>query len=585
LREALEQHAATAEVLKTLSRSAFDLQAILDTVVENAATLCRADAAWITSRSPEQWRLMAFSSGFPATEREAAIKRMRQRPAQSPGVMLRVQAEATRIHVVDIETDPELYEASPMVRAMGGRTVLAVPVLREDNPIAGIVLTRRQVRPFSTGEIELAETFAAQAAIAIENVRLFNETRGALERQTALSEVLQSISRTAFDLEAVLTTVLDNAKRLSGSTIAVLWRREEDRFQIAVSRSGSEEFDRSARERPPDMSGGGITARVTRQKGPVHIHDVLADPEYGYKEEARLEGGYRTLLGVPLIRDDDVVGVVSLARAEVRDYSTDEIDLVRTFADQAAIALENVRLFNEIRDKSRQLEEANRHKSEFLANMSHELRTPLNAIIGFSDVLLQSMVGDLNEKQREYLGDIRSSGGHQLSLINDLLDLSKVEAGRLELELGPVSIADTIANSMTLVRERAARDNVSLETHVTHDLPVITADGRKLKQVVINLLTNAVKFTPSGGHVTASADRRGDEIVVSVADTGVGIAPADQERIFEEFEQTRHGRASEEGTGLGLTLSKKLVELHGGRIWVESELGKGTTLTFTLPLG
>jgi signal transduction histidine kinase len=250
----------------------------------------------------------------------------------------------------------------------------------------------------------------------------------------------------------------------------------------------------------------------------------------------------------------------------------------------ARSAVEVRRQRGALADANEQLAAASAAKSSFLANMSHELRTPLNAIIGFSDVLLQGIFGPLNVKQRDYLTDIRGSGAHQLSLINDLLDISKVEAGRLELELADVSVADMIATGITLVRERAATDGVALDTVVALELPVIRADARKLKQIVVNLLTNAVKFTPAGGRVTASAGRRDGDILFSVTDTGVGIARGDQARIFEEFEQTQYGRASEEGTGLGLALSKRLVELHGGRIWVESELGRGSTFSFTIPI-
>jgi signal transduction histidine kinase len=243
-----------------------------------------------------------------------------------------------------------------------------------------------------------------------------------------------------------------------------------------------------------------------------------------------------------------------------------------------------IRQRRELRDQARQLEDASRHKSEFLANMSHELRTPLNAIIGFSEVLLEGLFGDLNAKQREYLGDIHGSGTHQLALINDLLDLSKVESGKVELELAPVSVLEAITSGIALVRGRATNHGVSLHTEIDADLVPIVADARKIKQVIVNLLTNAVKFTPEGGRVTARARMLNDEVVISVSDTGVGIAPGDQARIFEEFEQARHGKSAEEGTGLGLTLTKRLVELHGGRIWVESELGVGSTFSFTLPV-
>ena len=258
-----------------------------------------------------------------------------------------------------------------------------------------------------------------------------------------------------------------------------------------------------------------------------------------------------------------------------------------TVRNRRVLAVANAALSSSnqtIQTQAVQLELASKNKSEFLANMSHELRTPLNAIIGFSDVLLQGLFGPLNERQQEYLTDIRGSGTHQLALINDILDLSKVEAGRLELELAPVSVEATIAAGIALIHERALSHGISLESDVATDLPLIEADGRKLKQVLLNLLTNAVKFTPSGGRVVARAALRDGDVAISVSDTGVGVEAADQERIFGEFEQTRHGKAAEEGTGLGLTLCKKLVELHGGRIWVESTPGSGSTFTFTLPI-
>ena len=234
--------------------------------------------------------------------------------------------------------------------------------------------------------------------------------------------------------------------------------------------------------------------------------------------------------------------------------------------------------------KSREVEAANRHKSEFLANMSHELRTPLNAIIGFSEVLSQRMFGEINERQAEYLGDIQASGQHLLSLINDILDLSKVEAGKMELQPSRFSLAAAVQSVALMVRDRAAGRGVALSTEVDPEVDTIEADERKVKQVVLNLLTNAVKFTPAGGQVNVRAARDGDGVRVTVQDTGVGISPADQARVFEEFAQAHGaGAPAQEGTGLGLTLSRKLVELHGGRIWVESEPGTGSTFTFTLP--
>jgi signal transduction histidine kinase len=244
----------------------------------------------------------------------------------------------------------------------------------------------------------------------------------------------------------------------------------------------------------------------------------------------------------------------------------------------------NAQLLSDLRATSKELESANRHKSEFLANMSHELRTPLNAIIGFADVLGERMFGDLNERQADYLQDIRSSGKHLLALINDILDLSKVEAGRMELTLAEFSLEDALSNGMTMIRERATLHRIALELQID-GVEVITADERKVNQIVFNLLSNAVKFTPDGGTITVTAGREDGQAHVSVRDTGVGIAVEDRERVFEEFRQARGGSAAAvEGTGLGLSLTKALVELHHGRIWLESELGRGSTFNFTLPL-
>ena len=238
---------------------------------------------------------------------------------------------------------------------------------------------------------------------------------------------------------------------------------------------------------------------------------------------------------------------------------------------------------DELQRLYRELEAASRHKSEFLANMSHELRTPLNAILGFSQVLEKRLFGELNEKQGEYVEDIRSSGNHLLSLINDVLDLSKVEAGQIELEVAPFSLREAVERGIVMVRERASKNEVALAAEIAPEVQVVTADERRIRQVLFNLLSNAVKFTPAGGRIEVSAARVDGQIHVAVADNGPGIAPEDRDRIFEEFQQTDAGAQQHEGTGLGLALSKRLVELHGGRLWVESELGAGSRFVFTLP--
>jgi signal transduction histidine kinase len=265
------------------------------------------------------------------------------------------------------------------------------------------------------------------------------------------------------------------------------------------------------------------------------------------------------------------------------NFDAEIVELLRTFATQSALAIQNARLFREIEEKSHQLEVASQHKSEFLANMSHELRTPLNAIIGFSEVLTDRMFGELNEKQEEYLKDIYASGTHLLSLINDILDLSKIEAGRMELELADFDLPTAIENALMLVRERAGRRSIALRTDIDNRVGQIHADERKVRQVVLNLLSNAIKFTPEGGQIEVGAVPKDGFVEVSVTDTGVGIAPEDQEKVFEEFQQVGTAEKKAVGTGLGLTLCRKFIELHGGRIWVQSQVGVGSTFTFSIP--
>jgi signal transduction histidine kinase len=318
---------------------------------------------------------------------------------------------------------------------------------------------------------------------------------------------------------------------------------------------------------------------------PIQIPDIAQPGAYQSSvRDILLRFGYRALLSVPLLREDQIIGSLSFNRKAPGEFPPEVVDVLKTFATQSALAIQNARLFHEIADKSRQLETASQHKSEFLANMSHELRTPLNAIIGFSEVLAQGMFGEINEKQTEYLHDILESGRHLLSLINDILDLSKIEAGRMELEASEFDLPQAIQNALTLVRERALRRGIALHHVIDHRVADIRADERKIKQVLLNLLSNAIKFTPEGGRIEVRAASTDRMVEVSVTDTGVGIAPEDQETVFEEFRQVGTADKKAEGTGLGLALSRKFIELHGGKIWVQSEVGRGSTFTFTLPV-
>ncbi|MGH7220980.1 MAG: GAF domain-containing sensor histidine kinase, partial [Nitrospiraceae bacterium] len=396
-------------------------------------------------------------------------------------------------------------------------------------------------------------------------------------------------------VQPVFEAIADSAMRLFRAWSALVFRYDGELLSLAAARGGlpgsSESFLArfQAPRRPDDDT---IHGRTVITRAVQHIADVEADAYRSHHvRRSASERGFRSVVWVPMLRGNEAVGAIGVSRVQSGGFSDAEIALLQTFADQAVIAIENVRLFKEleasnqeIAEKSRQIEVASQHKSEFLANMSHELRTPLNAIIGFSEVLSERMFGELNEKQEEYSQDIHASGQHLLSLINDILDLSKIEAGRMELELTDFDLPTAIDNALMLVRERAGRRAIALQINVDERLGQIQADERKIRQVVLNLLSNAIKFTPEGGRIEVGAVSRDRFVEVSVSDTGVGIAPEDQEAVFEEFRQVGTAEKKAEGTGLGLTLCRKFVELHGGKIWVKSQVGMGSTFTFTIPV-
>jgi len=456
--------------------------------------------------------------------------------------------------------------------------------LLEGRALGALWVGRTVQAPFSDKQIGMLKTFADQAVIAIENARLFNETKEALEQQTAISEILRVISSSPTDVQPVLEAIAERAARLCDASVASMYLTDGDVLRLLASKGPTPDSVQNVDALP--ISRESLSGRAVLERKTIQVPDLLAaGAEYPLSREIAERFGHRTVVVTPLFREGRPFGTILLRRQEVRPFSDQEIGLLRTFADQAVIAIENVRLFREIQDKSRQLETANQHKSEFLANMSHELRTPLNAIIGFSEVLLERLFGEINEKQDDYLKDIHSSGKHLLSLINDILDLSKVEAGRMELDLATFDLPSAISNAMTLVRERAQRHGIKLGLDTDPELGETVADERKFKQILLNLLTNAVKFTPDGGRVEVRARRDEENVIVAVHDTGIGIATEDQGAVFEEFRQVgRHYTNKQEGTGLGLALTRKFVELHGGRIWLESEPGKGSTFTFTIPI-
>jgi signal transduction histidine kinase/CheY-like chemotaxis protein len=588
LAEAREQQAATSGVLGAIGRSGPDLEAVLETVVDSARHLCRADVALIFLLEGGAYRL-AFFSGVMTEENRAYLT---QHPlAQDRGTLAgRVGLERRPQQIADVLADPE-YGRPDIQRRGGFRTTMGVPMLLDGGVVGVLVVWRTKVDPFSQRAVELMTTFAAQAAIAIRNVDLFQTLRARtaelgrkVDQLEALGAVGQAVS-SSLDLDEVLTTVVTHAVRLSdtdgGSALEFDPSTQEFRVRTAY---GMSEEQLEALQRVRIGLHGTLVGRAAARGKPERVTDLLTAPDDPHLRRLR-EAGWRSLVAVPMLHESGIVGALVLRRRTPGDFSEETCDLLETFASQSALAIINARLFRELESKTGELEVASRHKSEFLASMSHELRTPLNAVIGFSEVLLERMFGELNDRQEEYLRDIWSSGKHLLELLNEILDLSKVEAGHMVLEPTEFSLQEALEHGLALVRERASRHGITLHLDVAPDVGPVQADELRIKQVIVNLLSNAVKFTADGGHVDVRARADASGVLVTVSDTGIGVAADDRERIFHAFQQGGRKASTTEGTGLGLTLSKRIIELHGGRIWVDSEVGEGSTFGFAIPAG
>ena len=588
-KEALERQTATSEILRVISRSPTDVQPVFDTIAAAALRLCAASTSLVTRFDGELIRLAAMANVNP--EGAEVMSEVFPRPPSRENSSARAVLTRRVVAIPDVLQDTE-YMVGALASKAGFRSVVAVPLIREGNPIGTITVGRPEPGPFSDKEIALLQTFADQAVIAIENVRLFREleartvdlTRSVGELK-ALGEVGQAVSST-LDLETVLRTIVSRATELAGVDGGSIYEydAEGEEFQVRATDRLPDKLVEAMRA-TPIRKGEGVLGRMAISGEPVEIPDIADERNYQSRVREKLVRlGYRSVLAVPLLRENHILGGLAVNRKRAGAFDPQVIDLLKTFATQSALAIQNARLYREIEVKSRELEAASRHKSEFLANMSHELRTPLNAIIGFSEVLSERMFGEINEKQAEYLGDILQSGRHLLSLINDILDLSKIEAGRMELEVSEFDLPGAIENTITLVRERAVRRGITLGRVIDERLGSIRADERKVKQVLLNLLSNALKFTPEGGKIDVRAAVNDGVAEISVMDSGIGISPEDQEAVFEEFRQVGTASKKIEGTGLGLAISRKFIELHGGRICVSSKVGSGSTFSFTLPV-
>ena len=580
LSDSHEQQTATSDVLQVISSSPGELEPVFATILEKAVRICGAHFGNIFQWDGSAFALAATHNTPPAfAEARKCLPYVHKKVAQI--------VDATKWPGYVDRSDAAMIAA---VELGGVRTVLAIPMLKDDEHVGALVVYRRDVRPFSGKQIGLLTNLAAQAVIAIENARLLGELRQRTDelwrsvgKLKALGEVSQAVNST-LDLETVLETIVAKAVQLSGTDAGAIYVFDERQreFYLRSTYGMNQELIAALRKGSVGLDDPNL-ARAIAQGDPIQVAD-LQDDAQSPLNEIILRAGFRARLVAPLIHGGEVVGMLVVRRRTPGAFPANTVDLMRTFAPQSVLAIQNARLFHEIEDKGHQIEAASKHKSQFLANMSHELRTPLNAILGYTELILDSIYGEAPEKMRSVLERVQANGKHLLGLINDVLDLSKIEAGQLTLSLSQYSLAELVQSVYVAVEPLAAQKNLTLTTDVAKGLPTGYGDERRLAQVLLNLVGNAIKFTEMG-EVAITAAQTNGSFNVAVRDSGPGMIPPIRRKIFEEFQQVDNTSTRQKGgSGLGLAISKRIVEMHGGRIMVDSALGKGATFTIKLPV-
>ncbi len=596
LTESLEQQTATSDVLRVISSSPGDLAPVFAAMLDNAVRISGAKFGIIHSWDGESLRLLATHNlppGFDQARRGAP----EFKPGPKTGIR-RMAATRSVVHIADLREDPAyLEEPTPQIVAaveIGGvRTMLAVPMLKENEVVGAFTVYRQEVRAFTDKQIELVQNFAAQAVIAIENARLLTELRARTDELgrsvgelRALGEVSQAVNST-LDLETVLSTIVAKAVQLSNTDAGAVYVFDEsDReFHLRATYAMEQDLIDALSKQHIGLDETNVAPVLTRHE-PIQNADLQEETPNPINA-ITLRAGYRARLTAPLFRGNDVVGLLVVRRRAPGAFPQSTVDLIKTFAAQSVLAIQNARLFHEIEDKRRELEVAGQHKSQFLANMSHELRTPLNAIIGYSEILQEDAADVGQQGLVPDLKKIEGAGRHLLGLINDILDLSKIEAGKMDVFLEDVDVVPLLEEVSALIVPLAEKNGNTLELRPTADLGSMRTDRTKLKQSLLNILSNGSKFTQNGRLTLVAEHFEADRPMVrfAITDTGIGMNEEQLGRLFQAFTQADASTTKKYGgTGLGLAISRRFCQLLGGDITVTSRPGEGSTFTIELPV-